>query len=187
MVTKENSKPKERKNTTTKKYSPRQRPASSSRRSRSEPFKLKVKLSNDEFRFLHILESLTGVLAYDCVHDAKRDWLIFIIPGKLMKRVIGPGGSTVQALSDHFKKNIDFVAFSRDKIEFIRNMFIPVLIHDVQFYDISKSELGKRMVIFVESEFHRRKIYSQDGRIIKRCELLSRRYFDVEEIVVKVK
>ncbi len=163
------------------------RPSGINRRTPSEPFKLKVKLSNDEFQFLHILESLTGVLAYDCVHDVERNWLIFIIPGKSMKRVIGPGGSTVQALSDHFKKNIDFVAFSRDKNEFIKNMFIPVPIINVQFYDITKSENGKRMVIYVESEFHRRKLFSQEGRIIRRCELLSKRYFDVEEIVVKVK
>lgn len=79
----------------------------------SRPF---TRMSQEELRFLSLLEGLTGVLAVDCIWDKDEGRLIFVVHPNDKDKIIGRGGTTIRRLREHFQKNIDIVDYPSNRL-----------------------------------------------------------------------
>ncbi len=92
-----------------------------------------ITISEDDMRLIAQFENLTGAGARDCVVDEKFSRILFVINPGEMGLAIGKKGASVKKASDAFGKKVEVVEYNPDKVQFLRNCFLPVQIQTVTF------------------------------------------------------
>ena len=90
-----------------------------------------ITISEDDMRLIAQFENLTGAGARDCVVDEKFSRILFVINPGEMGLAIGKKGASVKKASDAFGKKVEVVEYNTDKVQFLRNCFLPVQIQVV--------------------------------------------------------
>ena len=99
-------------------------------------------MSQEELRFISILEGLTGALAVDCIWNKTESRVIFVVRRNDTGKVIGRGGTTIRRLREHFQKQVDIVEYS-DRLEiFASNTVAPAKTQNVTIHE----KLGKKNI-----------------------------------------
>ncbi|MDD2248509.1 MAG: NusA-like transcription termination signal-binding factor, partial [Methanocorpusculum sp.] len=84
-----------------------------------------ITISEDAMRMIAQFENLTGAGARDCVVDDKFGRILFVINPGEMGLAIGKKGASIKKASDAFGKKVEVVEYNPDKVQFIRNCFLP--------------------------------------------------------------
>lgn len=92
-----------------------------------------ITISEDAMRMIAQFENLTGAGARDCVVDDKFGRILFVINPGEMGLAIGKKGASIKKASDAFGKKVEVVEYNPDKVQFIRNCFLPVQVQTVTF------------------------------------------------------
>ena len=138
-------------------------------------------MSQEELRFISILEGLTGALAVDCIWDKTESRVIFVVHRNDTGKVIGRGGTTIRRLRDHFQKQIDIVEYS-ERIEiFASNTIAPAKTESVDIHEKS----GKKTVVISVIPKEKGKAIGKNGRNIQRSRLLMKRHFGVNNVIIQ--
>jgi N utilization substance protein A len=138
-------------------------------------------MSQEELSFISTLEGLTGALAIDCIWEKEENRVIFIVRRNDTGKVIGRGGTTIQKLREHFKKNIEVVEYS-DKLEqFVSNTLAPAKTKKVEI--IEKS--GKKIVVITVIPREKGRAIGKNGKNIHRSRFLLKRHFGVTNVIIQ--
>ncbi len=138
-------------------------------------------MSQEELRFISILEGLTGALAVDCIWDKSETRVIFLVRRNDTGKVIGRGGTTIRRLRDHFQKNVDIVEYSENIEIFAANTLAPAKTKSIEIHEKS----GKKTVVVTVIPKERGKAIGKNGRNINKSRLLMKRHFGVNNVVIQ--
>jgi transcription termination/antitermination protein NusA len=105
-----------------------------------------IKISTDEFRFISLFESLTNAGVKDCV--TMPDRVVFIVNEGDMGLAIGKAGANVKKVEDAIGRKIDLIEYSKDPIQFLKNLLSPIKIKNA--YMSQKSTGAKAITVQVE-------------------------------------
>ncbi len=133
-----------------------------------------MKLEKEEIFFINELDSLTGVIARDCLVGPKS--VTFFVKGSEMGKAIGAKGKNIQALSKKLNRKVELVAFFEEPDEFFKKA-MP----ETEFEEIKKE--GKTLVLKVNST-DKRKIFSNPGKF-KRIKRLAERNYSIESVKLR--
>lgn len=138
-------------------------------------------MSQDELRFISILEGLTGALAVDCIWDKSETRVIFVVRRNDTGKVIGRGGTTIRRLRDHFQKNVDIVEYSENIEIFAANTLAPAKTKSIEIHEKS----GKKTVVVTVIPKEKGKAIGKNGRNIQKSRFLMKRHFGVNNVVIQ--
>lgn len=139
---------------------------------------MNFKLSNEKLRYLALYEKLTGATPIDCVESVDGDRLTFVMEEDEMGKAIGENGKNIGKVREKLDSKVDVVKYSSDPEEFLRNLFSPV---DVEEIDIEEQEDGKVALIRVEDSEKGRAV-GKNGWNIKRARRLSNRHHGLKDV-----
>ena len=141
-----------------------------------------ITISEDDMRLIAQFENLTGAGARDCVVDEKFGRILFVINPGEMGLAIGKKGASVKKASDAFGKKVEVVEYNPDKVQFLRNCFLPVQIQTVVF---EQNEDGDE-VAYIEVQAEDRGLaIGKEGKNIIKAKKLAFRQFDIVNVEFK--
>ena len=133
-------------------------------------------------RLIAQFENLTGAGARDCVVDEKFGRILFVINPGEMGLAIGKKGASVKKASDAFGKKVEVVEYNPDKVQFLRNCFLPVQIQTVVF---EQNEDGDE-VAYIEVQAEDRGLaIGKEGKNIIKAKKLAFRQFDLVNVELR--
>ncbi len=136
---------------------------------------MKIKYDLSLMKFMSLFESLTHAQIKDCFMDEKFNCLTFVVqPGQIGK-ALGKKAVNVKKLEQKLMKKIRIIEFHPDKLQFIRNMVMPLRITD-----ITEDENGIVTITGQDTKTKGLLI----GRNLRNLESNVRRYYEVKEIKV---
>ena len=138
-------------------------------------------MSQEELRFLSILESLIGNHVFDCVWDREQNRIIFVVGQQDTGKVIGRGGTTIRRLRDHFHKQIDIIEYSDQIKEYAANTLTPAKIDNVEILE----KEGQKIVVVTVNPKERGKTIGKNDRNLQRSRLLMKRHFGVNNVIIQ--
>ncbi len=141
-----------------------------------------ITISEDAMRLIAQFENLTGAGARDCVIDEKFGRILFVINPGEMGLAIGKKGASVKKASDAFGKKVEVVEYNPDKVQFLRNCFLPVQIQTVVFEQDEESA----EVAYIEVQPEDRGLaIGKEGRNIIKAKQLALRQFDIANVELR--
>ena len=141
-----------------------------------------ITISEDDMRLIAQFENLTGAGARDCVVDEKFSRILFVINPGEMGLAIGKKGASVKKASDAFGKKVEVVEYNPDKVQFLRNCFLPVQIQTVTF---EQNEEGDEVAYIEVQPEERGLAIGKEGKNIIKAEKLAFRQFDIVNVEFK--
>jgi N utilization substance protein A len=138
-------------------------------------------MSQEELRFISMLEGLTGALALDCIWDKTESRVIFVVKRHDTGKVIGRGGTTIRRLREHFQKQVDVVEYSERLEKFASNTLAPAKTQNVELHE----KLGKKTVVITVIPQEKGKAIGKKGRNIQKSRLLLKRHFGVNNVIIQ--
>ena len=142
--------------------------------------KLKFRLGTDEVRFINLFEMLTGAETKDCVINNER--LTFVVDEGEIAQAIGKKGSNVRRVENKVNKKVDVIEFSRDPLQFVRNMLHPIKPKTVY---LSEKSSGEKVVNVQVERRDRNLIFSNGERLYKRLKMFLSRYHQISSVEVQ--
>jgi N utilization substance protein A len=123
---------------------------------------------------------LTGAGAKDCIINKER--IIFVVSEGEIAQAIGKGGSNVHRVENKIKKKVDVVEFSKDPLQFVRNLLHPIKPKNVYLAEKSSGE----KVVNVEVERRDKStLFSNSRRLYNRLKMFLNRYHGISNIEVQ--
>ncbi|MBO5118361.1 NusA-like transcription termination signal-binding factor [Methanocorpusculum sp.] len=141
-----------------------------------------ITISEDDMRLIAQFENLTGAGARDCVVDEKFSRILFVINPGEMGLAIGKKGASVKKASDAFGKKVEVVEYNTDKVQFLRNCFLPVQIQVVTF---EQDEDGAEVAYIEVQPEDRGLAIGKEGRNIIKAKRLAFRQFDIVNVELR--
>jgi len=141
-----------------------------------------IRLTADELRLMSLFQSITTVTARDCIIDDKMDRVIFIVNKGDMGIAIGKNGSTIRMLQNIIGKRIELVEYAEDLAEFVKNIFGRDMVMDVKISNHNPH--GKVVTVIVEPK-KKAIVVGREGRNVEKARILTRRYFDVANVIIR--
>ena len=138
-----------------------------------------ITISEDDMRLIAQFENLTGAGARDCVVDEKFSRILFVINPGEMGLAIGKKGASVKKASDAFGKKVEVVEYNPDKVQFLRNCFLPVQIQTVTF---EQNEDGYEIAYIEVQPEDRGLAIGKEGKNIIKAKKLALRQFDIVNV-----
>lgn len=131
-----------------------------------------LKLSNEDLQLLSALDSRTGARAVDVLNGEAS--IVFLLEKGELGKAIGKGGANLERLRGVFGKNVEFVEYSPELGEFVKNLFKPV-----EVLGVDKD--GSEVAVKVENA-KRGLAIGRGGEKIKRAKALLKKYFGVSDV-----
>jgi N utilization substance protein A len=141
-----------------------------------------ITISEDDMRLIAQFENLTGAGARDCVVDEKFSRILFVINPGEMGLAIGKKGASVKKASDAFGKKVEVVEYNPNKVQFLRNCFLPVQIQTVTF---EQNEEGDEVAYIEVQPEERGLAIGKEGKNIIKAKKLAFRQFDIVNVEFK--
>ena len=140
-----------------------------------------VKLSMDEMALIATFERITGVSAIDVLRDDDGERIIFVVRPKQLGKAIGKKGSNVRAAADAFGRAVDIVEIAETVEQFIKHALAPARVLKVK---IIRHKDGNRVASVTVKDEDRGIAIGRDGRNVARARMLTRRHFDLNNVVI---
>jgi N utilization substance protein A len=140
----------------------------------------KIRLTNEEMRYIALFESITGAISEDCIVDKKNGRIIFIAKKGEMGLAIGKNGKNINVLQKMTSLKIEVVENAESPEELIRNSLSPVRIKNIR---ITENPERKIAVVEVEPKDKAMAI-GRNGRTIKKTRILVKRHFQIDHVVI---
>jgi N utilization substance protein A len=140
----------------------------------------KIKLTNEEMRYIALFESITGATIKDCLIDQKEKRIIFIAKEGDMGLAIGKGGKNINLFKKMTNHSVEMVEYANTPEQLIRNALAPARIKNIRFSEKS----GKKIAIVEVDPKDKAIAIGKNGRTIEKTRMLVRRYFQIDHIVI---
>ncbi len=137
-----------------------------------------MRLTTDQIRLIAAFESVTGVLAKDCIFDNRN--AVFVVDENLVGKAVGKGGQNVKKLQNLLGRRVEVIGYADDPVRFLKNIFHPAHILAVNVIDKNGKKIAR---IHMDKESRRifeRRIEAK----MKIAKTLAKRYFNIDNVVV---
>jgi len=140
----------------------------------------KIRLTNEEMRYIALFGSITGATSEDCLIDAENERIIFIAKKGEMGLAIGKNGKNIDTLRKMTGRQIEVVENAENPEELIKNSLSPARIKNMRITDNPK-----RKIAVVEVEPKDKAIaIGRNGKTIEKTRMLVKRYFLIDHVVI---
>ncbi|MCW4033226.1 MAG: NusA-like transcription termination signal-binding factor [Candidatus Bathyarchaeota archaeon] len=140
----------------------------------------KIRLGNEEMRYIALFESITGATSEDCLIDEENERIIFIAKKGEMGLAIGKNGKNIDTLRKMTSRQIEVVENAKNPEEMIKNSLSPARIKNMRITDNPK-----RKIAVVEVEPKDKAIaIGRNGKTIEKTRMLVKRYFLIDHVVI---
>ncbi|MBS7652610.1 MAG: NusA-like transcription termination signal-binding factor [Candidatus Bathyarchaeia archaeon] len=140
-----------------------------------------VRITENEMKYIALLENMTGATVLDCIIDEEADTVIFAVKKGDIGLVVGRGGEKIRRFRKLINKNVEVFEYIENPEKFIRNALKPARVKDLRLVD--KVNGGKIAMVNVETKDKGIAI-GKNGQNIKRIRLMAKRYFNLENIII---
>jgi N utilization substance protein A len=137
-------------------------------------------LGTEEVRCINLFEMLTGAGAKDCIINGER--VTFIVSEGEIAQAIGKGGSNVQRVEYKMNKKVDVIEFSKDPLQFVRNLLHPIKPKNVY---LAEKSSGEKVVNVQVERKDKNVIFSNGRRIYNRLKTFLNRYHGISNVEVQ--
>jgi len=141
-----------------------------------------IRLSDEEMRYITLFESITGATAKDCIIDNDANRIIFVIKKGDMGMAIGRNGVNVKRATKLIGRPVELVEAGDTPEELIKNALFPAKVYAVK---ISKDTSGRLVAHVAVDPKDKGLAIGKDGLKIRRARILAKRYFDIDNIIIK--
>ncbi|MFH0961458.1 MAG: NusA-like transcription termination signal-binding factor [archaeon] len=139
-----------------------------------------IKISTDDFRFISLFESLTNAGVKDCI--TYPDKVVFIVNEGDMGLAIGKAGANVKKVEDALGKKIDLIEYSKDPIQFLKNLVYPVKIKNA--YTAQKSTGAKIINLQVENPNDKKALLANGKKRLNEAKGYFLRHHKIDDVDV---
>lgn len=140
-----------------------------------------IKITPDEFRYMALLNELTGTSVRDCIIDEDNDRILFLVNPEDIGRAIGPRGFFVQKLRKILNKNIEIIGYSDKLDEQVKYALAPAKVREIKL--INRPDGTKVLYIAVDPDDKGIAI-GKNGRNVQRAKLILKRHFGIDNVVI---
>ena len=130
-----------------------------------------MKLTQEEIFYINKFDSITGVMAKDCLID--NGTVIFLVKPELLGKAIGRKGIKAKLLAKTFRKKVEIYPYYEKIGEFIKSAFPDIAIFSIEVK-------GNNAQIKLESA-DKKKIMDQLAKF-KRIKKLAQRNYNIEDL-----
>jgi len=138
-----------------------------------------IKITQDEMKFIQLLQNMTGATIVDCILDD--DTIIFTVKKGEVGLAVGKGGEKIKRFRSMTNKQVEIYEYMNEAEKFIRNALKPAKVKDIRLVD--RMEGKKIAMVTVESKDKGIAI-GKNGDNIKKIRFLSKRYFQLDTVVI---
>lgn len=140
-----------------------------------------IKITENEMKYMALLENMTGATVLDCIIDKKENTIIFSVKKGEVGLAVGKGGEKIKKFRSMTNKQIEIFEYFEEPEKFIRNALKPARVKDVQLVD--RVDGGKIIMVNIDSKDKGIAI-GKNGQNIKKIRLLAKRYFNLETVII---
>jgi N utilization substance protein A len=151
----------------------------------------KLKFTNEMIRYIGLFESLTGAAVKDCLLD-DNEIITFIVDEGGMGLAIGKKGVNIKRVKKVLGKNLDILEFSKDPLQFTRNLISPT--KPISVY-LSEKSSGEKVINIHIDKSQKKNFYLNkkkglcyrvvDPRIMRNLLEIIQRHYPIDDIVLK--
>jgi N utilization substance protein A len=140
-----------------------------------------IKITENEMKYISLLENMTGATIVDCIVDEEEDTVIFAVKKGEVGLAVGRGGEKIKRFRRMTNKQVEIFEYIGDAEKFIRNDLKPARVKEIRLVD----RVGGDRIAMVTVETKDKGIaIGKNGQNIKKIRFLAKRYFDLETIVI---
>jgi len=123
-----------------------------------------VKITENEMKYIQLLQNMTGATVVDCIVDEENNSIIFTVKKGEVGLAVGKGGEKIKRFRNMTNKQVEIYEYLPDPESFIRNALKPAKIKDIRLVD--RMEGKKIAMVSVDPKF------------------LAQRYFQLDTVVI---
>jgi N utilization substance protein A len=140
-----------------------------------------IKITENEMKYISLLENMTGATIVDCIVDEEEDAVIFAVKKGEVGLAVGRGGEKIKRFRRMTNKQVEIFEYIDDAEKFIRNALKPARVKEIRLVD----RVGGDRIAMVTVETKDKGIaIGKNGQNIKKIRFLAKRYFALETIVI---
>ncbi|WP_276814606.1 NusA-like transcription termination signal-binding factor [Desulfurococcus amylolyticus] len=143
--------------------------------------KPQVKITPEEFRYMTLLNELTGAVVRDCIIEEDNNRVIFLVNPEDVGKAIGPKGFFVQRLRKILNKNIEIVGYSNNLEEQVRYALSPARIKEIK---LSTRPDGSKILYVAVDPSDKGIAIGKNGRNVQRAKLILKRHFNIDSVII---
>ncbi|MDY6764342.1 MAG: NusA-like transcription termination signal-binding factor [Halobacteria archaeon] len=140
----------------------------------------KVRLTDDEMRYISLFEKITGAVVRDCVIDENYGKIIFVVKNGDMGVAIGKGGANIERVKRSIEKQAEIIEYSDNPRDFVANAFQPAAVESVEI----KKKKGKRVALVEVNEKDKGLAIGKDGKNIRKVKKVVQRHYDIDDVIL---
>ncbi|KON30480.1 hypothetical protein AC482_03740 [miscellaneous Crenarchaeota group-15 archaeon DG-45] len=140
-----------------------------------------IKITENEMKYMALLENMTGATVVDCIIDDDDETIIFAVKEGEVGLAVGRGGEKIKRFRRMTNKNVEVYEYIADPDKFIRNALKPARVKALRLVD--RVDGGRIAMVNVESKDKGLAI-GRNGQNIKKIRFLAKRYFNLGTIVI---
>lgn len=140
-----------------------------------------IKITENEMRYMALLENMTGATIVDCIVDDQEDTIIFAVKKGEVGMAVGRGGDKIKRFRRMTNKQVEIFEYIDDPEKFIRNALKPAKVKEIRLVD----RVGGNRIAMVSVVSKDKGIaIGRNGQNIKKIRFLAQRYFELDTIVI---
>jgi N utilization substance protein A len=135
-----------------------------------------IKLTQQELRYISVVEPMTGTPINDCIERDNR--VTFIVGKGNLGKAVGKQARNIKKLENLLKKEVRFVEYDDDVKQFIVNLFKPFKLEKVMVDDDTN-----RISVIVDAH-DKGKAIGKGGKNITILREIAQRHHGIDELKV---
>ncbi|MBS7619189.1 NusA-like transcription termination signal-binding factor [Candidatus Bathyarchaeota archaeon] len=140
-----------------------------------------IKITENEMKYMALLENMTGATVLDCIIDEKENTIIFAVKKGEVGLAVGKAGEKIKKFRSITNKQVEIFEYFEEPERFVRNALKPARVKDVQIVD--RVDGGKIIMVNIDSKDKGIAI-GKNGQNIKKIRLLAKRYFNLDTVII---
>ena len=133
-----------------------------------------ITLTNEEMRFIAVAEGCIKTRIIDCLNDTHR--LTFVVEKGKLGKAIGKNAKNLTQLQKVFKKDVKFVEFDDQTEQFIKNLFKP--------YELTNIEINDQGIQVEVKPSDKGKAIGKNGHNINIIRQIAKRHHAIDQLKV---
>jgi N utilization substance protein A len=140
-----------------------------------------IKITENEMKYMALLENMTGATVLDCIIDEEENAIIFAVKKGEVGLAVGRGGEKIKRFRTMTNKQVEIFEYIDDPEKFIRNALKPARVKDMRLVD--RVDGGRIAMVNIEPKDKGIAI-GKNGQNIKKIRFLAKRYFNLDTVVI---
>jgi N utilization substance protein A len=138
-----------------------------------------IKITENEMKFIQLLQNMTGATVVDCILDDET--IMFTVKKGEVGLAVGKGGEKIRRFRSMTQKQVEIYEYMNEADKFIKNALKPAKVKDIRIVD--RMEGKKIAMVNVEAKDKGLAI-GKNGDNIKKIRFLAKRYFQLDTVVI---